>query len=350
MPLGGAGDAAEDVAAADGHGDLDAQLDHGLHVLGDGRQGLGRDAVLAVAHQRLARELQQDPLVASFRLDGSLAGHGRRFVPSAAGSVKAASALQGSALVARCRLRHPPRLRPLRPRRGGAACGLRADACGAAQGRQARPERRRHRPPGPQARPPPPRRPSGASAAGSAPAPSAAGSRAGAAWWARGWRGSSWSPSAVTCRHCSSSSAPSPVASTDDLEELERIHEVGLPRQPPARRRPRGGSRKWRCAERARRTRSATRRGRREVETREARSSSASRAAWRALAGGAAGAGGASAGRALPRCITRLARSTASETSAPDRTRRSSAREVRREGAPRLLVPALHAPRPGPGG
>ena len=59
-----AGDAAEDVAAADHHADLDAERDHAPHILGDAAAGLGVEAIIAVTHQCLAGHLEHDTLVA----------------------------------------------------------------------------------------------------------------------------------------------------------------------------------------------------------------------------------------------------------------------------------------------
>ena len=60
---GGAGDAAEDVAAADHDADLHAHADHVADIGGDGADGVVVEAELAPAHQGLARQLQQDALV-----------------------------------------------------------------------------------------------------------------------------------------------------------------------------------------------------------------------------------------------------------------------------------------------
>ncbi len=61
---GRGGEAAEDVAAADDDADLDAQrLDLG-DLPRDERAELGIDAVLPLAQQRLARQLEQDAPVA----------------------------------------------------------------------------------------------------------------------------------------------------------------------------------------------------------------------------------------------------------------------------------------------
>jgi hypothetical protein len=65
---GGALHAAEDVAAADDDGALDAgvlQLDD---LFGDARERGGMNAVLLISHQRLPGDLEEDPLVAA-RLD-----------------------------------------------------------------------------------------------------------------------------------------------------------------------------------------------------------------------------------------------------------------------------------------
>ena len=51
---GGAGDAAEDVAAADHDADLHAHADHVADIGGDGADGVVVEAVLAPAHQGLA--------------------------------------------------------------------------------------------------------------------------------------------------------------------------------------------------------------------------------------------------------------------------------------------------------
>ena len=61
--LGGAGQAAEDVAAADHHADLAAGVGGFLHVRGDAVDGGDVDAELARPHQRLARDLEQNPAV-----------------------------------------------------------------------------------------------------------------------------------------------------------------------------------------------------------------------------------------------------------------------------------------------
>ena len=51
---------AEDVAAAEDHGDLHAHLYDLLQLAGDALEHGGVDTVVAVAQQRLARELHQD--------------------------------------------------------------------------------------------------------------------------------------------------------------------------------------------------------------------------------------------------------------------------------------------------
>ena len=62
-PLGAGGEAAEQVAAADDDGDLDAErLDLG-DVLGDLRRHGGIDAELLLAHEGFTGQLQQDPAV-----------------------------------------------------------------------------------------------------------------------------------------------------------------------------------------------------------------------------------------------------------------------------------------------
>ena len=58
--LGGGRDAAEDVAAANDDGQLDAALAHTADVVGD-LEGTGRVDRVAVAGQRLAAQLEQDP-------------------------------------------------------------------------------------------------------------------------------------------------------------------------------------------------------------------------------------------------------------------------------------------------
>ena len=56
--------ATEDVAASDDDADLDAELVDRGDLAGDERAERGIDAVLAIAQQGLARQLQQDALVA----------------------------------------------------------------------------------------------------------------------------------------------------------------------------------------------------------------------------------------------------------------------------------------------
>ena len=65
--LGGGRQAAEDVAAADDDADLDAARPHGRDLAGDERADGRVDAVLAVAEERLAGQLEQDPAVARRR-------------------------------------------------------------------------------------------------------------------------------------------------------------------------------------------------------------------------------------------------------------------------------------------
>ena len=60
MPLAAPEHAAEDVAAADHEADLDAHLEHVHDVGGDPRHRVVVEAVFALAHQGLARHLQQD--------------------------------------------------------------------------------------------------------------------------------------------------------------------------------------------------------------------------------------------------------------------------------------------------
>jgi hypothetical protein len=62
-PGGGAGDAAEQVTAADHHADLHAHGNHVADIDGDGADDVVVEAILALAHQGLAREFQQDALV-----------------------------------------------------------------------------------------------------------------------------------------------------------------------------------------------------------------------------------------------------------------------------------------------
>ena len=61
--LGGAGKAAEDIAAADHHADFAAGLVGFRHIAGDAVDHVDIDAELAFAHQRLAGDLEQDPAV-----------------------------------------------------------------------------------------------------------------------------------------------------------------------------------------------------------------------------------------------------------------------------------------------
>ena len=62
--LRGGGQAAEDVAATDHDPDLDAATVDLGDLAGDERAELGIDAVRAVTEQRLAGQLEEDPLVA----------------------------------------------------------------------------------------------------------------------------------------------------------------------------------------------------------------------------------------------------------------------------------------------
>src|SRR5690606_39245387 len=55
--------AAEDVSATDDHADLAAEVDHLVDLPGDARQRLRIDAVVGIAHERLAGEFQQDTRV-----------------------------------------------------------------------------------------------------------------------------------------------------------------------------------------------------------------------------------------------------------------------------------------------
>ena len=74
MPAAPRRHAAEDVAAADHDGDLHAQP-HDLADLGDDAvDHLAVDAVGVFAHQRLARQLEQDALVHRLRAPRSDAG------------------------------------------------------------------------------------------------------------------------------------------------------------------------------------------------------------------------------------------------------------------------------------
>jgi hypothetical protein len=66
-----AGDAAEDVAAADDDGHLDAHVHHFGHFLHHAHDGRAVDAERVIPHQGLSRQLEQDALV------GGLAGHVR---------------------------------------------------------------------------------------------------------------------------------------------------------------------------------------------------------------------------------------------------------------------------------
>ena len=75
--------AAEDVAAADDDPDLDAPRVDLRHLAGDERAELGVDAVGPVAQERLAGQLQQDPVVAE--PVASCRGH-RRFAHSSSPS------------------------------------------------------------------------------------------------------------------------------------------------------------------------------------------------------------------------------------------------------------------------
>src|SRR3954454_10961128 len=59
---GGAGDPAVDVARAQDDRDLHAAIVHALDLLGDGAQALRVGPVVEGAHQRLPRQLDQDPL------------------------------------------------------------------------------------------------------------------------------------------------------------------------------------------------------------------------------------------------------------------------------------------------
>ena len=63
-PAGGGGEAAEDVAAADDDADLDAEAVDLGDLPGDEHADGRVDAVLAVAEERLAGQLEQDPAVA----------------------------------------------------------------------------------------------------------------------------------------------------------------------------------------------------------------------------------------------------------------------------------------------
>src|SRR5690606_36129489 len=61
--LGGQPGAAEDVSATDDHADLAAEVDHLVDLPGDAPQCLRIDAVVGIAHERLAGEFQQDTRV-----------------------------------------------------------------------------------------------------------------------------------------------------------------------------------------------------------------------------------------------------------------------------------------------
>jgi hypothetical protein len=62
-PLRGALQPAKDVAAADHHADLDAEVVDRLHLAGDALDGGRVQAEALVAHQRLARDLQHHAAV-----------------------------------------------------------------------------------------------------------------------------------------------------------------------------------------------------------------------------------------------------------------------------------------------
>ena len=70
------GHATEDVAATDDDPDLDAGAVDLRHLAGDERADGGVDAVLAIAEQRLAGQLEQDALVAQGLRLGCRAGRG----------------------------------------------------------------------------------------------------------------------------------------------------------------------------------------------------------------------------------------------------------------------------------
>ena len=74
--LGGRGHAAEDVAAADDDGDLDAHLLHFAELVGDRGQDVGVDAGAPPAHEGLTGKFEKDAL----ELGGAV-GHARRFIP-----------------------------------------------------------------------------------------------------------------------------------------------------------------------------------------------------------------------------------------------------------------------------
>ena len=62
--VGGGGEAAIDVAAADHEAKLDAEAGGLAHVAGDAVQHVHVDAVAVLAHQGLAGQLDEDPAVA----------------------------------------------------------------------------------------------------------------------------------------------------------------------------------------------------------------------------------------------------------------------------------------------
>ena len=62
--------ATDDVAAADDHGHLNAEITHLPDLLGEIARVFGRDAEFLVSEQCLARELQHHPPVLGLRLDG----------------------------------------------------------------------------------------------------------------------------------------------------------------------------------------------------------------------------------------------------------------------------------------
>ncbi len=66
---GGAGQAAEDVAAADDHADLDAEGHDRAELADDARNRLPVDAIGIIAHQGLARQFDEDALVGSGHAD-----------------------------------------------------------------------------------------------------------------------------------------------------------------------------------------------------------------------------------------------------------------------------------------
>ena len=69
-PAGRRGQPAEDVAAADDDADLDAHRVDVRDLLRDERAERGVDAVLALAEEGLAGELEQDPAVAEPAVGG----------------------------------------------------------------------------------------------------------------------------------------------------------------------------------------------------------------------------------------------------------------------------------------